>query len=1162
MFLYLSKKIAIPNNTKINCLEWNSSQDCVAVGGDDGLLKILKIDSSTPVNGKSKGLAGQANLSINKTLEGHSGNVLAIVWNEKHNKLTSSDENGLIIVWTLYKGTWQEEMINNRNKSIVKGMAWNGDGEKICIVYEDGAVIVGSVEGSRIWGKELKKLMLTGVQWSPNSKFLLFTIKTGEVHLYDSDGNFLSKLSIACLPVSLNNVPIAACHWLNRSDIGNCPQLAIAYKSGHVQLMKDQYDMNPVVFECEMSIVAIKWNHNGSVLALVGSLIVDGDIKESNVLQLYSPFGQHLRTLRIPGFMVSACCWESTSLRITLAIDSFVYFANVRYDYPWCYFANTIVYAYRNYKESLTDVTFWNIKKNEFYHTKFDSLLCMDSYKDHCVLAVQNNNDETKPCSLIICNNINTTVDSKHINFEPIWITMNGTHVIVSSYTSFMTWQYTVPKSHSTSIINVKRKKVKMFHIDDTPSGVDELTQESLEFKSASFQKETKDHITCITASDQYLLIGRESCALQKYSLPQVVLVERKILPTKPYKLALNSNSKRLAVIDSTGVLTLIDNTGDNAVKDSYSPEASNSFQRRDVWTMKWASDDPELLAIMEKTRMYVIRGFNPEEPISTSAYIASFENLEIQAVMLDEIIQSPENPSLDYVVTLETKSLRDTRQLLEKVSIGEAIKFINDNPHPRLSRLLAEASLQALDLATSETAFVQCKDYHGIKFVKQLANIHDILLKQAEVAVYFGDYVKAENLYIEADRKDLAVILHQKLNNWFKVVELLKSSSSLLGISGLTMNLAWQGIGDHFLDNQQWDLAIEYYKKADNPEKLVECYIMVKDYESLASLAKILPKNHPLLETISLFFISSGIVDEEPLNQNISKRILANTRLDTGKLSEQIKNLNNSHRDEWLVNVKDILVTVFKCINSERYIEAAQLIFTTVCQEIKSDIQPNVIKQLATAGALLIEEYKEKNIHTTLSDVDELMIDNYEATPFKSRAEIIENSWRIVESLHFLILAQRQLYNGQFNLALWTSLTLRNYDDLLNGEQIYSIIALAAIANGSFNIASRAFMKLESMDTKNNYNQLALIIFSKYTPEDSMPLSIQCYSCLYNFPAWSLKCPKCKIKPEASIVSGQLLTDIKSVWCCRQCKRNASSTDMEPLNYCPLCRKEVILTF
>lgn len=47
-----------------------------------------------------------------------------------------------------------------------------------------------------------------------------------------------------------------------------------------------------MIFECDMSIVAIKWNHNGNVLALVGSLIIDGDVKESNVLQLYSPFGE------------------------------------------------------------------------------------------------------------------------------------------------------------------------------------------------------------------------------------------------------------------------------------------------------------------------------------------------------------------------------------------------------------------------------------------------------------------------------------------------------------------------------------------------------------------------------------------------------------------------------------------------------------------------------------------------------------------------------------------------------------------------------------------------------------------------------------------------------------------------------------------------------
>ena len=55
-------------------------------------------------------------------------------------------------------------MINNRNKSVVRSMGWNADGQKICIVYEDGAVIVGSVDGNRIWGKELRGTQLAFVE--------------------------------------------------------------------------------------------------------------------------------------------------------------------------------------------------------------------------------------------------------------------------------------------------------------------------------------------------------------------------------------------------------------------------------------------------------------------------------------------------------------------------------------------------------------------------------------------------------------------------------------------------------------------------------------------------------------------------------------------------------------------------------------------------------------------------------------------------------------------------------------------------------------------------------------------------------------------------------------------------------------------------------------
>lgn len=31
---------------------------------------------------------------------------------------------------------------------------------------------------------------------------------------------------------------------------------------------------------------------------------------------------------------------------MSLAVDSFIYFANIRHNYPWAYFLNTVVFAY------------------------------------------------------------------------------------------------------------------------------------------------------------------------------------------------------------------------------------------------------------------------------------------------------------------------------------------------------------------------------------------------------------------------------------------------------------------------------------------------------------------------------------------------------------------------------------------------------------------------------------------------------------------------------------------------------------------------------------------------------------------------------------------------------------------------------------------------
>jgi WD repeat-containing protein 35 len=128
---------------------------------------------------------------------------------------------------------------------------------------------------------------------------------------------------------------------------------------------------------------------------------------------------------------------------------------------------------------------------------------------------------------------------------------------------------------------------------------------------------------------------------------------------------------------------------------------------------MLWAEDYPELCVMMEKTRMYVYRGTDPEEPVLSSGYLTRFTDLCVTSVLLDEVMAAPDQPTKEgMVIDHETRSLRDTRTLLASNGLKDSAAFIEDNAHPRLWRLLAETALEKLDLPTAEKAFVACSDY------------------------------------------------------------------------------------------------------------------------------------------------------------------------------------------------------------------------------------------------------------------------------------------------------------------------------------------------------------------------------------------------------------------------------------------------------------------
>ncbi|XP_003375030.1 conserved hypothetical protein [Trichinella spiralis] len=342
MFTYISKKISIPNNTQLMCISWNHTDDYIACGGDRGLLKVIQL--STSAKQLDNTATGQSDVALNQTLEGHSGSIKVIVWNEKHQKLTTADDRGYINVWVLHNGigiinlcflclrifigkiesnsgVWYEEMINSRNKSTVNSMKWSKDGNKICIAYNDGMVIVGSVDGNRLWSAEIKH-SIVAVEWSPRDKLILLGASSGEIYVYDCKGNF---------------------QWSTpRYDLTFASQqrsLAIIFQQGYLQLMLNERDKEPVSANLPIRVITAKWNPSGTVLALVA---------EKPEL----PTGER----------------------------SMIYFINSLGE--WKYFSDTVVYSFISSESKDTCIAFWDTKSNEVHFKHVKELDFIDACKE------------------------------------------------------------------------------------------------------------------------------------------------------------------------------------------------------------------------------------------------------------------------------------------------------------------------------------------------------------------------------------------------------------------------------------------------------------------------------------------------------------------------------------------------------------------------------------------------------------------------------------------------------------------------------------------------------------------------------------------------------------------------------------------------------------
>lgn len=1205
MFVYLSKKIAIPHQLALQVVSWNSAQGWIACGGESGLLKVLKLESSEG----GKAAAGQSNLSMNQTLEGHQGTIMVITWNENFRKLTTSDQNGLIIVWMLHRGIWFEEMINNRNRSVVRDMKWSADCQKICIIYEDGAVIVGTVDGQRLWGKEVKT-QLAFVEWSPDGKNILFCTLNGEVHVYDNEGIYSHKVPIYCLDSGTEGtVAIAGIDWFAgpSGPDNQTPALCLGFENGRVQIMRSDADDKPVLLDTQLRCTGLKWDPNGSVVAIAGIQAQGAsNDREVGIVQFYAPSGQHLRSLRVPGQNLRAISWEGSGLRLALAVDSHIFFANIRPDYLWGYFSHTLVYAVLRKERNEHVVVFWDTHTDEKYTKYIKHVTHIRSSEEYCVLVTKAD-DSSGQHIVIVCNDIGSPVDSKYMQLEPMHVAMTNSHVIATSEDVVYIWNYRSSVSRqaqgdlASAAAGMKQRRAEMmFHIDESfapGSG----THDKDGFVPPSTT--TQDPIACICATEQCLLVARESGVVQRYALPHLALEARFTIRCRPQVIAANCESTRMSVIDINGVLLLFDievksnsSFGDvKPVSPEDGPGKQLDFERKDVWNMRWATDNPDLFAIMEKTRMYIVRGLQPEEPVLSNAYICAFKDLQIQSVLIDEVIQNPENPRKEVLLDFETKSLRDTRDILTKVSnLKDAFNYVDANPHPRLWRLLAEAALEQLEFSVAEKAFVRFEDYQGIQLVKRLRLLDDRVKQKAEVAAYFQRFDEAESLYREIDRKDLAIDLRVRLGDWFRVIQLAHGANEDL------LHQAWSAIGDYYADRCKWHNAANYYAKAGNNAALVDTYYFLEDYDALERVIPSLPEGSPLLTEVGNKFASVGLCEQAVAaflrHGDVKTAVDTCVLLNQWELAVNLAQQHNFQQIEGLLakyaqhlldkNKKIEAVQLYR--KASRHTEAAKLL-NQMAKDMPGGAQrhPDRIKRLYLLAALEVEKFKNKTLDaqmtsatqgtmTTAQTLQSLVTQDQSVSSDRA----LESPWRGCEAFHIYLLAQRQLYEGQHEQAMKTSLRLAEYEDILDTQTIYSLIALTTYYNKFFAQCSRAFIKLEassdvSDEMRSKFADLALSIFTRNAPRDPTGHMLPCPKCGTRINDWVISCPSCNHRLAFCVASGRSIfpedrtasipyppgTGGGETIKCRCCRHRMYAAEVRKLRNCPLCHSRLDVT-
>jgi WD repeat-containing protein 35 len=412
-----------------------------------------------------------------------------------------------------------------------------------------------------------------------------------------------------------------------------------------------------------------------------------------------------------------------------------------------------------------------------------------------------------------------------------------------------------------------------------------------------------------------------------------------------------------------------------------------------------------------------------------------------------------------------------------------------------------------------AEKSFVQCSDYQGIQFVKRLRELGNSKMQAAEVAAYFHNFDEAEEMYVNMDRKDLALELRKRLGNWRRVLALhTKWYGDKKGRENdATHNEVHQKLGESYYDHQKWANAAKCFEQvkagSGSTSNLIDCYFRSEQWSSMERLAEEIPaENVEHLNDLGERFRRAGMcgpavdafLKAGSVKAAVDCCVLLNQWDRAVELAQehdfpQIESLLSEYASSMLKQNKRLeAIELYRKANKSP--QAAKLLCSLAEETMKTKINPLRAKKLYVLAALELERFKKisfsndmstmggmTSAESTAATLDNLMSHDQATGESKS----LERPWHGAEGVHFYLLAHRQLYNGQIQAAMITANRCGQYDDVLGVQEASSLIALTSFYNKHYGTCSKAFINLESQkglpqSVLDKYIELGVNIFSR----------------------------------------------------------------------------------